>query len=76
MTPDEVFDEEIGSEIQVRIRTWKAERATLEKAAIRIAELDALIAHAEEQAAPVEFRRTARKDREEAIAKAAEEKVK
>jgi hypothetical protein len=41
------FLEEMATEAEIRVRTYKAERDSLTKAAARIAELDALIEEAE-----------------------------
>jgi len=47
MTPEDVLAKELRGEIDARVRTWKEERRQLEKAAARIAELDALLALAD-----------------------------
>lgn len=47
MTPEDRIGKELRAELDARVSAWKAERAQLQKAAERIAELDALIAYAE-----------------------------
>lgn len=47
-TPEDIVATELRNELQARVNAWKAEREQLTKAAARIAELDALIAFAED----------------------------
>ena len=47
MTPEDLIAKELRGEIDARVNTWKEERRQLEKAAARIAELDALLAYAD-----------------------------
>lgn len=64
MDASEVFDNEIGKEIEVRISMWNREREQLLDAAARVAELDKLITHATTQLSPVQARIEARKPKE------------
>jgi hypothetical protein len=48
MSRDSILTD-VASEIEVRIRTWESEKAQLLKAAARIAELDEMIAGAQEE---------------------------
>jgi hypothetical protein len=48
MTPEEQLALELRRELAARVNGWKGERAELLQAATRIAELDALIAYAED----------------------------
>lgn len=47
LTPEDHIAQELRSELEARISSWKRERAELLKAADRISQLDALIAIAE-----------------------------
>jgi len=47
MTPEDVLAKELRGEIDARVSVWKAERAQLQRAVERIAELDALLAIAD-----------------------------
>lgn len=47
-TPEEHIAQQLRDELQARIGAWKAEREQLLRASVRIAELDALIALAED----------------------------
>lgn len=46
-TPQDVMARELRNELDARVNQWKAERERLLQAPARIAELDALIAYAE-----------------------------
>lgn len=50
------FLEEMATEAEVRVNSYKAERANLSKAAARIEELDTLIAEAEGEAVAIKSR--------------------
>lgn len=47
-TPEDKIAADLRSEIEARLASWKAERGQLQKAAERMAELDALIAFADD----------------------------
>lgn len=65
--PADVVARELRSELEARIASWEAERTQLLKAPARIAELDALIAFAKDDA-KTEFRVAPRPTRESLIA--------
>jgi len=48
-TPEDLIAIELRTELDARLAAWKTERAQLQNAADRIAELDALIAFAEDE---------------------------
>ena len=48
MTPEDILAKELRGEIDARVGVWKEERRVLQAAATRIAELDALIALADD----------------------------
>lgn len=48
-TPEDVIAKTLRQELDMRLYAWKAERERLLQAAERIAELDALIAYAEDE---------------------------
>lgn len=49
-TPEDHIAAELRQELDARVITWKAQRAQLIRATTRIAELDGLIAYAEDSA--------------------------
>jgi hypothetical protein len=49
MTPEDVLANELRKELDARVSAWKREREQLQGAQARIAELDQLIAFAEEE---------------------------
>lgn len=65
MDASEIFDNEIGKEIEVRIAMWNREREQLLDSAARVAQLDKLIAHATTQLSPVKARIESRKPKED-----------
>lgn len=68
MTPEAVLDGELENELRARIQTWEKERDSLLKAADRVAELNALINHAQSLKSPISARVEARKPKEESKA--------
>lgn len=48
-TPEEIIARRLRNEIDAQVGAWKAEREQLLRAQERIAELDALIAYAEDE---------------------------
>lgn len=77
-TPQDKVDDELSAEVDARVRAWKRERAELEKASTRMAELDQLIGEAEARAKPWKDRIKDRETKEAAaaVAEAANKKVK
>jgi hypothetical protein len=71
-TPADVMARELRNELEARINQWKAERTQLLQAQTRIAELDALIAYAED-GTKTEFRVAPRPVREAIAEQTAEQ---